>query len=112
MPPQVIDKWRIIRSLGEGGQAHTYLVLEASGPVGDEAIQYVLKRLKNPARAGRFEREVSALIDLDHPNVLKIVDIGTDGDKPYFVGEYCAGGDLETAFERVVRSPDDALRIF
>ncbi len=36
-------RWKHVQDLGEGGQAHTYLVVDTNG-VGEE--RYVLKRLK------------------------------------------------------------------
>jgi hypothetical protein len=41
-----------VESIGEGGQAHTYLVRD----VEDESNAYVLKRLKNVNRRDRFDR--------------------------------------------------------
>ena len=38
------DRWETVESLGEGGQAHTFLVTDREG---DGETRYVLKRLKN-----------------------------------------------------------------
>lgn len=43
--------WEIVRSLREGGQCWTYLVKYKNS---DDDVEYVLKRLKNPERIGRF----------------------------------------------------------
>jgi hypothetical protein len=49
-------KWEIVRSLSEGGQAHTFLVKNFEDSR-DNAL-YVLKRLKNRERLDRFKREI------------------------------------------------------
>jgi hypothetical protein len=47
----------IVRSLREGGQCWTYLVKYKNS---DDDVEYVLKRLKNPERIGRFATEIEA----------------------------------------------------
>ena len=67
------ERWAIKKSLQEGGQAHTFLVTDVKG--GNDNL-YVLKRLKNPTRVGRFKSEIGAIRDLVHENILKSVDFG------------------------------------
>ena len=59
------ERWVIVRPLGEGGQAHTYLVKDKS--TGEPAA---LKRLKNVKRLGRFEQEIEALRSIQHPGIV------------------------------------------
>jgi len=81
-----------VRDLGEGGQAHTFVVRRADRA---DDREYVAKRLKNLNRLERFEREIAACTNLKHPNVLSIIGRGTDSKgKPFLVTEYCAGGSL------------------
>jgi serine/threonine protein kinase len=90
--PDFGPTWKWIRDLAEGGQAQTFLVARADG---SDDLQYVLKRLKNLKRRERFDREIHACLTLDHPNVVRIIDHGTDAkDRPFLVTEYCAGGSL------------------
>jgi serine/threonine protein kinase len=64
-------RWEIVSSLGEGGQAHTFLVRDAQGEFSEPMV---LKRLKNPQRLGRFGREVSALRSLRSDRIPPPVD--------------------------------------
>ena len=82
--------------LGQGGQAHTYLVYEVAEPHRRGAA----KRLTDKAREDRFRREIEAYKRIDHPNVLKVLDEGTASKgRPYLVSEYCELGELKpTAF--------------
>jgi serine/threonine protein kinase len=88
------NKWETVESLTEGGQAHTFLVKDRES---DGSVTFVLKRLKNPKRIDRFRLETDALRQIDHPNVLHLIDVNLDDAKPYFVTEYCSGGSLEKA---------------
>ena len=84
-------KWKVIRSLSEGGQAHTYLVsLDGS----EDGEVFVLKRLKNLNRIERFKKEIRACFELSHRNILRIEDHDYENQKPYFVSEYLRGGSL------------------
>jgi serine/threonine protein kinase len=91
---QEYGKWRVLRSLSEGGQAHTFVVvdtLSASGP------EYVLKRFKNPHRLDRYRVELQAISKLSHPNVIRLVDAQLEAAPYYIVTEHCAGGSLDKA---------------
>jgi len=103
------SRWEIVRSLGEGGQAHTFIARDTHAP---EAGPYVLKRLKNLGRLARFTQEVQAVGALSHPNVVKLIDFDLDVSRPYIVTEYCEGGNLEEADPFWIGSPGDAFRIF
>jgi hypothetical protein len=85
------DRWTKVSDLSSGGQGWTYLVRKSDGS--DDNL-HVFKRIKNEERSSRFEEEIDALTQLSHPGILKIVEHGFWKDKPYYVSEYCEGGDL------------------
>jgi serine/threonine protein kinase len=105
---QQYGKWKVLRALSEGGQAHTYLVSEVGT---DDNKVFVLKRLKNLERVKRFKEEIRACLELSHPNILRIVGHDYESQKPYLVSEYLEGGPLAkvdiTAYPLVQR-----LRMF
>jgi len=82
-------RWAVIASLGEGGQAHTFLVRDLA----DGSEGWVLKRLKNLERTSRFAREVEALTRLASPHVPPIVDHSLD--KPAYLVTQYVGPDLD-----------------
>lgn len=47
----------------------------------------------------RFAREIAALARCDHPNVVKILASGEDGNRLYYAMEYVEGADLGRAFD-------------
>jgi serine/threonine-protein kinase len=66
----------------------------------DDNKVYALKELTNidTVTKQRFEREIKVLSQLDHPNIVKIIQWNIGGDPPnfypYYVMEYLSGGSL------------------
>ena len=86
-------RWELTeKTLGEGGQAQVFLVKDKGGEF--EGV-WALKALKRgePGQAyERFSREVSAIKKLQHPNIIRIVDSSSTGDKfQFYVMEYIDG---------------------
>ncbi len=100
------DRWEVIKSIGEGGQAHVLLVRDVTNP---DAPAMALKRLKNHNRMERFRKEFDALQKLDHPNILKPVDHFLGGDRPFIVMPYCDGLSLADHRDKWERRPVEAL---
>ncbi len=105
------DRWEVEQSLSEGGQAHTFLVQDHEES-GEE--RYVLKRLKrtDPQGIGRFRNEVEAIENLNHPNVVELIDHDLGAEKPYLVMEHCAGGTLADSTPFWRGSPTQTLHLF
>ncbi len=103
------DRWEKQESIGEGGQAQVFLVRDCKG---DSSAKYVLKRLKNIERLERFKREIEAVRNLNHTNIVRLIDFDIDGPKPYLVTEYCSGGSLDKAKPYWNTSPVIALELF
>jgi len=103
------DNWEIVRPLREGGQCWTYLVKRKNS---DDDVEYVLKRLKNPERIGRFATEIEATTKLSHAGIVRIVDSSLKSDSPFLVTEYCHGGSLADCGPYWRSDPVTALAIF
>ena len=43
----------------------------------------------------RFDREIRSLVDLSHPHVVKVIDVGSHEGQPYVVMQYLSGGSLK-----------------
>ncbi len=84
-------RWEIGESIGEGGQGHVFLATDTQN---EHEGRFVLKRLKNVKRKDLFEREIKAIRQLDHPNILRIIDFDVSTDAPFYVAEYCEHGSL------------------
>jgi len=66
---------------------------------------------KDSERLGRFEQEARAAGALNHPNILTIFDVGSDGGAPYLVSELLEGQTLRDALSRGAIEPERAIAI-
>jgi tetratricopeptide (TPR) repeat protein len=74
-----------------------YLAEQAS-PKRAVAIK-MLRRAHRTSGAERFLFEAEALARLDHPNITKVLELGTSGDCPFLVMEYVEGVPLDAYAE-------------
>jgi serine/threonine protein kinase len=110
-PPDTDERWKVERSLEEGGQGHTFVVTDTKGEFTGE---HVLKRLKSDKTQAqqRFQNEIEALKKLDHPGIVKVIHTGVatvkKKPKPFYVMPYMRRGDLRQ-FKRENRTDTAAL---
>jgi len=86
--------YEVVGPLGAGGMGEVYRALDAR--LGREVALKVLPAgaSADPQRLRRFETEARAAGALNHPNVLGILDLGTDDGHPYVVSELLEGETL------------------
>ncbi|WP_416354137.1 Stk1 family PASTA domain-containing Ser/Thr kinase [Agrilactobacillus fermenti] len=92
----LLDKrYLLIRPIGEGGMANVYLAHDQKNDQ-DVAVKILHMDLQNdPNTKKRFQREASASSKLNHPNIVKVYNIGEDAGMSYIVMEYVTGMDLK-----------------
>ncbi|MBU1700289.1 MAG: protein kinase [Candidatus Eisenbacteria bacterium] len=81
--------------LGSGAMGDVYQAADASS--GHTVAIKILKPdliQRHPEMLERFRREGEALRDLNHPNIVTLLDVIEEGNRHYIVMEYVAGGDL------------------
>ena len=86
--PARIGPYRVGDRLGAGGMGVVYGAVDADGrPV---AVKVLRAALSSPDLQRRFARE--ARIRIEHPNVVRVLDAGTDADgAPFGVLERLEG---------------------
>ncbi|KAK1444665.1 serine/threonine-protein kinase [Babesia gibsoni] len=83
--------------LGKGSYGQ---VLKARHKETGETNAVKIIRKANIENAMRMKREISIMKTLDHPNIVKLLEVYEDEDCLYLVMEMCAGGEL---FDEIVR---------
>jgi eukaryotic-like serine/threonine-protein kinase len=94
-PSDVLDgKWRIERELGRGGMAAVFLAHEIAL---DRRVALKILDAQicaDTAMVARFEREARLMAQLDHPNIVPVLAVGTHGVQPFIVMKYLEGRTL------------------
>ena len=99
--PRRLGEYRILGRLGEGGMGVVYEAEQTSlgRPV---ALKVVRADLLHFARAReRFEREVQAVARLQHPGIVPIYAVGSEGGVPFFAMERIRGRTLAQVLKSV-----------
>jgi serine/threonine-protein kinase len=97
-----IGHYTIARLIGEGGMGRVYLAHHASLPNKRYAFKVLLgDHAASTAMRARFTREAERASQLDHPNVVKVVDFGqTQHGVLYIVMDYVEGPSLMELIEQ------------
>ncbi len=97
----LIKGYRFIRKLGSTEHSGVYLAERESSH-----LQVVLKVLRQVPGHGdsigafdRFLQEYETIAELDHPNIVKIYDLGVGDDHAHIAMEYLDGGDLRNRID-------------
>ena len=97
----LIKGYRFLRKLGSTEHSGVYLAERAS-----THLQIVLKVLRQMPEHGdsigafdRFLQEYETIAEMDHPNIVKIYDLGVGDDHAHIAMEYLDGGDLRNKIE-------------
>ncbi len=110
----LIKGYRFIRRLGATEHSGVYLAERES-----THLQVVLKVLRqsssNDDNIGAFDRflqEYETIAEMDHPNIVRIYDLGVADNHAHIAMEYLNGGDLRNQIDHGVTEKDavDYLR--
>jgi len=97
---QVVQRHEVIRMLGKGGMGEVYLARhESLGML--RTLKVIRDDIRAPALTRRFKREALALAQLQHPNIVSVIDYGQlDNGWPFLMLEFIEGDDLEKNLSR------------
>ena len=117
MVGQIIDGFRIIRLIAQGGMAEVYEAHQES--LGRTvALKVLLPAFSQQEElVSRFEREGRAAAQLSHPNIIQVFAVGQSPEgRPFLAMEYCPRGSLETWLDQLSSQAqaapvDQALKI-
>ncbi|AKT39949.1 serine/threonine-protein kinase [Chondromyces crocatus] len=99
----IADRFRLVRTLGEGGMGSVWLAehLGLDVPCAVKLIQG--EALGSDEVRRRFEREAKIAAQIRSPHVVHILDHGVWEDTPYIAMEFLEGEDLEQRLSRLGR---------
>ncbi|MBT4072907.1 MAG: serine/threonine protein kinase [Chloroflexi bacterium] len=89
--PEEIGRYRVIRELGSGGQGTVYLCVPIHSVVLnplDYGGSVAVKLVRSDTHAERIFTEARLAQLLGHPNVVRIIEYGSDAGLPYVAFEH------------------------
>jgi serine/threonine-protein kinase len=100
------DRYRVVGPIGRGGMGAVYraedlllagrvCAVKEITPSDVDVSSKTLQQLRE-----QFRREAEVLARLDHPNLPKVSDYFTDGDREYLVMDFVPGHDLREIIEQ------------
>ncbi|MFI1371616.1 serine/threonine-protein kinase [Streptomyces longwoodensis] len=110
MARKIGSRYTAHQILGRGSAGTVWL---GEGPEGPVAIKLLREDLASDEElVGRFVQERTALLGLDHPNVVSVRDLVVDGNDLALVMDLVRGTDLRTRLDRDRRlAPEAAVAI-
>ncbi|KAI4163063.1 MAG: hypothetical protein LQ342_003381 [Letrouitia transgressa] len=112
-----LERWTLLEKMGDGAFSNVYRARDNTGTTGEVAIKVVRKFEMNSSQAdahlhpdfkkqpkvverANILKEVQIMRQIDHPNIVKLVDFSESRQYYYIVLELCPGGEL---FHQIVR---------
>ncbi|KIX11212.1 protein kinase domain-containing protein [Dethiosulfatarculus sandiegensis] len=103
---EFLDRYRIIRLLGQGAFGSVYLARHPELGV-LRAIKLLHQGVANDALLTEAVNQAS----LEHPNIVQVFDTGRHEEQPFIVMEYLSGGSLQEILQKGPLGLDRALAI-
>lgn len=109
---EVMAGWAILEKLGEGGFGSVRKARHTeTGEVA--AVKFMSKQnFKDFDDLQRVFMEIQVLRDLNHPNIIRIIDVHDHPENVCFFMEYASGGQLREYVEAKVRLTEEQARLF
>lgn len=95
-----LERWQLVEKMGDGAFSNVYRAKDLTGPHGEVAIKVVRKYEMNSMQRSNILKEVQIMRQLDHPNIIKLLEFSESREYYYIVLELAPGGEL---FHQIVR---------
>ncbi|KAI1419865.1 CAMK/CAMK1 protein kinase [Xylaria sp. FL1777] len=112
-----LERWELVEKMGDGAFSNVYRAKDRQGSAGEVAIKVVrkfemnnmqgqkhlhpdFKKVPKAVERANILKEVQIMRQLDHPNIVKLVDFSESRQYYYIVLELAPGGEL---FHQIVR---------
>ena len=99
-----------IKLIGKGAFGEVYLTSKEGSSI-QYATKTIKKRIyaKNKKAKNYLENELALLKEINHPNIVKLIEIQETSDYYHIITEYCNGGDLSSSLEKYQKKNNKAF---
>lgn len=101
----ILGRYRIVERIGAGGMGTVYRADDRvlNQPV---ALKFLPESMADqPSRKARFLNEARVALQITHPNVCRVHDVGEVGGRQFISMEFIDGDDIASLLKRVGRPP-------
>ena len=101
----ILGRYRIVERIGRGGMGTVYRADDRvlNQPV---ALKFLPEALADqPSRKARFLNEARVALQITHPNVCRVHDVGEVNGRQFISMEFVDGDDISSLLKRVGRPP-------
>lgn len=95
-----LERYALLEKMGDGAFSNVYRAKDTTGEYDEVAIKVVRKFEMNSTQRANILKEVQIMRQIDHPNIVKLVQFSESRQYYYIVLELCPGGEL---FHQIVR---------
>ncbi|KAK4116813.1 Pkinase-domain-containing protein [Canariomyces notabilis] len=113
-----LERWELLEKMGDGAFSNVYRARDREGSLGEVAIKVVRKfemnsmqsnkhlhpdfkpKAQKAAERANILKEVQIMRQIDHPNIIKLIDFSESRHYYYIILELAPGGEL---FHQIVR---------
>lgn len=107
---QQFGHYRLIRLLGHGGFADVYLGEHIY--LGTQAAIKVLDTQLTSDETEQFRQEARTIAQLEHLHIVRVLDFGVEGQRPFLVMTYAPDGSLRQRYPRGTRLPLEKIVLY
>src|SRR5213082_458406 len=97
-PGQQLGNYRLLRQIGQGGFADVYLGEHIH--LGTQAAVKVLHTQVASEDIESFRSEARTIAQLEHPNIVRVLEFGLENGIPFLVMSYAPNGNLRQRHEK------------
>ena len=103
-----IDNYTLLSLLNQGTLSKYYLTSKEGTET--KYITQVIEKSKAQGETKRYiDNEISILLDIDHPNIIKLFEVKKTEKFIYIITEFCNGGDLQSFLDKYVKENNKGL---
>lgn len=104
----LIRGYRFVKKLSASSHSAVYLAEKESD--GQKVVLKVLQQVPDVVDSigafDRFLQEYELIAEIDHPNIVRIYDLGVGDDHAHIAMEFLDGGDLKQRIKKGINEPD------